>query len=327
MERDFTLDLAVYVFALILITGMALEGCDTTKKIARKAWETTTGVFSTSKPAPCSKTNPCKDGKHCLKGKCVICRDNRDCNGMVCDNHKKCVTCRKDSDCKSMNPKLPVCMEKKKCVQCKLVYEQGTWVTNDCNPNYEVCQENKCVIDYGGQVLFALATFAAVFLLLGIRVGFDEFDKYALQIGIVNIVTGVLLGVFTPVYLNMGGWGLVAVIIIGGFIFFTGGLAYIAFARWGNVGLSIGFLGNAWLLHFVSRYTEVIGPDPSAFKGFVIANLIASTIFITTSLNLTENQRRREPQMGKGKIIIAALGGIATLAKFVNLILEYLGRM
>jgi len=145
-------------------------------------------------------------------------------------------------------------------------------------------------------------------------------DDPIIQYGPAALLIGLVIGVICPIYFNATEWWSVALLYLGGTLFFCFGVGILLAQIWDAVGFFLGSLGWAIVGHYISA---VIWPNQDTvflMKILVVLALCLASYFLGQSFIAPSQQHSKPVVLGGGKKIAQWIGAILTFLEFFNII-------
>ncbi len=312
----------IKILTIVALSAIALSsagcrgGCGESWQKVKGGWKKITGIFSSGEKKAQGPPQPeCTKDSDCLKYK------KRFCDG------GKCVFCRDDRDCAQFEDK-KFCLARASCVQC---------LDDRHCPVLEECRENECGRDSGREFILTLAVLVFALFIPIVQSSWvasksEEARIKNLRLSLLTFSSGLILGIVTPVYLHLDPWHSLLLMTVCSAAAISSGLGGVAAFWLGRIGFALGFSTTAWALHLAIReYPALFGQNALYPKLAVIAFLLASTWFLIMSLDFQREGKRLDPKGSPEtdtqkniRHLFTALGAVLTVIEFIRIILDFI---
>lgn len=313
----------LFLFILLTAAGTSCSRVEnawkSTKRKANHLYENTKVLLALqecSKNADCSKLE--QKWCHPKKKKCVACLSNQHCpqTSPLCNTASgACVQCQRNQDCQRLSSRRKLCVGQQ-CLECLQNKDCKAWQL--CSASSE-CKPNPNAFASTTAIAFVFGLLFPLMLLLGAGQ-----PQILVPLGFFGLVAGPIIGWLAPAYLGLSRLAHINTLMAGLSIGLGVGLGALLASRWEKSGVAVGLLLQSGAYHLLlSQSVDLVGPNPTPLKLFVLSNLLVSLVLFSLSIGASKDGKTSGQ---KGKTVwVAALGALLTAAGFLGLILQVMG--
>lgn len=160
-----------------------------------------------------------------------------------------------------------------------------------------------------------------------LAVGIDRGDRYRTKrgcktqarYGAFGVLSGLIVAVVAPNYLDIQGWWAVYLLAIGGALFFSMGVGGLIASTLGEIGYGIAMPGFAAVMHYAHiAHRSTVGTNLTLKVGALLA-LGVGAVFLARGL-VSPTPYRGSGRQLVSKRVAALIGAILELISFFNII-------